>query len=675
MKRFLGTWLTNTLLLGLFILFLTAGRLAAATVIDDAGQQLEFAAPPIRVVSLVPAATEVMEAIGAADSLAGLTYHDTHLAGLAGKPVVGGAFTPQWDLIAEAKPDLLIVAPRLAAEAKAKMARTPIMVWNDGASLKEADLKIGWLGEMFHKSAAAEKVRMDNRELLALIARKTAQIPKEKHLRVMRLLQTETGPLTPGEDSFQSEMIAAAGGIAPKMGPGAFVPVHLDAWKRFDPQVIYACGPDQTELMNFLAQPGWNEAEAVRTKRVYFFPCALTCRAAAHTGYFTAWFSSMIYGNHFADRTSLALPEKILAERPVEMSIPYVKKARIVESRIFDFIHRTLLVDFKTPRLIIATSGGQKQVSTVGNSFSPPPTWGIYHALGYARSQQDLFKVLRLDPKKAEILGTGADLNNLVVKSAGFKDLTVTALITAGVTDNALRAGKDSGAYYEPGTINIIVLVSHALSPRAAARAIITVTEAKTAALWDMDVRSVQSALKNPATGTGTDDVIVVSGNLRPELISSGGHSKLGQLIAETVYAGVQEALVQQNGKLPVRNVFERLDERGLSVYGLLGGPDCPCQSGGSDFQTDFERLLLTPRYRAFIEAAFSLSDAAEMGQFSDPAPFGAWALEVAGEIAGRPVERIENIINNRPGLPEIPATALNALGTGLKHRPGKVEK
>ena len=655
-------------ILFLLLSFWPAAVLEAAAIRDDAGQTLEFAAPPARVVSLVPSATEIMAAIGAAGHLAGRTYHDTHFQVLAGKPVIGGAFTPQWDLIAEAKPDLLIVAPRLAEEARGQMPQTPLLVWDDGASLKEADLKIGWLGELFQKTAEAKKLRGENRELMDLIARKTANIPEEKRLRVIRLLKTEKGLLTPGEDSFQSELITAAGGLAPKMGPGAFVPVNLDEWKKFNPQVIYACGPGRAELVKFLEQPGWSEAEAVKNKSLYYFPCALTCRAAANTGYFTAWFSSMIYGQSFSDRGNLVLPEKVLDERPVAINIPYVAKARIVESRVFDFIHRTLLVDFKAPRLIASTSGGQRKVATVGNSFSPTPTWGLYHELGYARSRESLFRVLKLNPQAAEILGTGAAMNNLAIKSAAFKDMAVTALVTAGVEGNALRAGKDSGAYYEPGTINIIVLASHALSPKAAARAVITVTEAKTAALWDMDVRSVESAMNSPATGTGTDDVIVVSGDMKPELVYSGGHSKLGQLISETVYAGVKEAILKQNGKLPQRNIFERLEERRLSVYELLGGPDCPGLSGDGNFQAAYERLLLTPRYNAFIESALSLSDAANMGQLSDIAPFDAWALEMAGEIAGRPVAEVENIIA-RPDLPEILGTALNALATGLKHR------
>ena len=371
-------------------------------------------------------------------------------------------------------------------------------------------------------------MRGDNRELLDLIVQKTAKIPQEKRLRVMRLLQTGEGLLTPGQDSFQTELIALAGGIAPKMGPAAFVQVSFEEWKKFDPQVVYACGPGRAELMKFLEQPGWNEAEAVKNKRILSFPCALTCRAAAHTGYFTAWLASMLYAEHFADKSQLVLPEGPFAERLVALDVPYVEKAAITESRLFDFVHRTLLVHFKKPRLIVSTGGGQRQVGTVGNSFSPVPTWSIYHQFGYARSRDNLLQALKLEANSVDILSTGADMNNLAVTTAAFKDLKVTALVTAGVEGNALRTGKDAGNYYEPGTINIIVLASHALSPKAATRALITVTEAKTAALWDMDVRSVQSALHNPATGTGTDDIIVVSGDKQQQLEGSGGHTKLG---------------------------------------------------------------------------------------------------------------------------------------------------
>ena len=85
--------------------------------------------------------------------------------------------------------------------------------------------------------------------------------------------------------------------------------------------------------------------------------------------------------------------------------------------------------------------------------------------------------------------------------------------------------------------------MNFSLTDGALARAIITATEAKTAALQDMDARSSVSP-ENQATGTGTDNMIVVSGNWTKKPISStGGHIKTGELIGASTKTAVAEAI------------------------------------------------------------------------------------------------------------------------------------
>ncbi len=75
------------------------------------------------------------------------------------------------------------------------------------------------------------------------------------------------------------------------------------------------------------------------------------------------------------------------------------------------------------------------------------------------------------------------------------------------------------------------------------ARAIMTATEAKTAALQDIDYKSTASP-QIQATGTGTDSMIVVSG-VNPDITirHTGGHTKMGELIGFTAKTAVAEAL------------------------------------------------------------------------------------------------------------------------------------
>jgi adenosylcobinamide hydrolase len=50
------------------------------------------------------------------------------------------------------------------------------------------------------------------------------------------------------------------------------------------------------------------------------------------------------------------------------------------------------------------------------------------------------------------------------------------------------------------------------------------------------------------ATGTGTDNIIVITETSRPRVSYTGGQSKIGELIGKVVYEAVVDALKRQNG-------------------------------------------------------------------------------------------------------------------------------
>jgi adenosylcobinamide amidohydrolase len=265
------------------------------------------------------------------------------------------------------------------------------------------------------------------------------------------------------------------------------------------------------------------------------------------------------------------------------------------------------------------------------------------------------------------LLVTGADMNNLSIQERSFREMRVVALVTAGVLSNAVRMAEDTGRWYEPGTINIILLTNTTLSPRAMTRAIISATEAKTAALWDMDIRSAETGRVHPATGTGTDNILVVQGTGLP-IDNTGGHTKMGELIARAVYAGVQEAVRRQNGLTPDRHVFHRLHERHVTLFGLADGHRCGCDVDPGDLARELEHILLDPRYAGFVETALALSDRKELAAVADLGVFETTCHQVAEELAGRPLERLRPLLA-REDLPPVLTRALNALANGAYER------
>jgi predicted amidohydrolase/adenosylcobinamide amidohydrolase len=255
-----------------------------------------------------------------------------------------------------------------------------------------------------------------------------------------------------------------------------------------------------------------------------------------------------------APDSPLALPAAVDAE------------ARIVRAEREGLWEKTLLVTFPQSRRTLSTFDGLVDARAAINHAAHPWLWErvsrtFMRADG--RGGQAYIEHVRaltaarlgLEPGGVVQMATAADLDNLAVATREFGPLTVTALVTAGARSNALRAGVDAGTHIEGmdsaaanhGTINIMLLTNARLTDGAMARAMVTATEAKTAALQDLNVPSTYTPAAQ-ATGTGTDSVIVVSGTSGPQATSAGGHSRLGELIGRATHAAVVEALGKQNG-------------------------------------------------------------------------------------------------------------------------------
>lgn len=653
-------------LIGFFLLLAvsSAGWSAPVEITDDAGNLIRLKDSPRRVVSLVPSATEIIFSIGAGDALAGITHYSMGTPGAEHKAIVGGFLDPSVDRIVALKPDLVIASP-LHGELSRRLGDGIALMVLETRRLEDAFRHMHLLGRLFSRNEAAAALTLRNREQLQLISDKVAKTAGSKRRRVMRVMGRD-GIMTPGADSFQNEMIRAAGGIAPDMGHGGgAVAVNREDFVRFNPQVIYGCGADLKAAKPYLERAGWDDVEAVRLHRIYSFPCDLTCRAGARLGDFVAWLASLIYRDEFGDADQDLLPRKVVHRRSVAIPLDFVEDAAIATSIIHDFENKSLVVDFKTPRSVVSTLHGQRDgILTVGNHYWPPPCWSLNHTAGLDERQQEIFSVLGKNGRRTAFLFTGADMDNLALIKETFKEMTVYALVTAGVRGNAVRMSTDVGLYYEPGTINMIFLTNMHLTSRAMTRAIISATEGKTAALQDLDIRSSYLPLSAAATGTGTDNIIVVQGD-GPPVDNAGGHSKMGELIARSAYAGVRQAIARQNGIVGGRSVFERLKDRHISLFERVTRTESECREEKNAVVGRVEQVLLDPAYAGFLEMAMALSDGVGRGTVNDLALFETWSLAVAGRIAGMPLDEVQRHFS-ADDLPEPLAMALNAIFTGV---------
>ncbi|MGD0229362.1 MAG: adenosylcobinamide amidohydrolase [Syntrophorhabdales bacterium] len=184
----------------------------------------------------------------------------------------------------------------------------------------------------------------------------------------------------------------------------------------------------------------------------------------------------------------------------------------------------------------------------------------------------------RLPDDRCATLGTAANMRYAITKEARFRDLAVVAVCTGGAETNAGRAGDPAVVYecdgaYETvsidppvshGTINTMLFISREMTPGAMVNAVMTATEAKAAALQELDVNSRYS--HGIATGTGTDQIGVAA---RLEtgipLTSAGKHTVLGELIGKTVCGAVKATMALQDSLTPER---QRSAVRHLERFG-----------------------------------------------------------------------------------------------------------
>lgn len=348
----------------------------------------------------------------------------------------------------------------------------------------------------------------------------------------------------------------------------------------------------------------------------------------------------------------------------IDIMPDYISSCSFVQSSVYGLPNKTFVIEFKMPLKILSTLEGQREmIRFIGNHSAPIECWGTGHENGGMDAMIDtIYKTVGLSKVESSLLFTGADVENTAAAFYSYKDISLCALATAGVKSNAIRASRDEGLFYEPGTINIIILTNMMFSSSAMIGAIITATEAKTAALQDLDIRSSYSPMVNQATGTGTDNIIIVGGE-EDKIEYAGGHTRMGEMIAKAVYDAVRDAVSRQNDIIAERDISERLSERGVRISDLILCDDL--RQLKDRLCTELGYLSRESGYRSFIQSAFAISDHYDKGLIEDISSFKAWSRMIAEDIAGKEIVDMINFIESG-NVPEPLRMALNAMLNGI---------
>lgn len=252
--------------LGAYVLVLGAGCAVL-------GAQAKTPAPA-RIVSLIPAVTEMLFAIGAGPQVVGVSSFDTYPAEATTRPKVGGLFDPNFERILSLRPDLVITyGSQDELVQRLKGTNIPSYTYRHGG-LGDITTTIRALGQRTGHVTEAETLARTIETGLADIRQRAAGKPKPRTLLVFgREDGSLRGLFVSGGVGFLHDLLVLAGGenVMADVPREGLQLSHEQLLVRAPDVIIELRGDGWTADRRARERAVWNEARipASRTGRIH----------------------------------------------------------------------------------------------------------------------------------------------------------------------------------------------------------------------------------------------------------------------------------------------------------------------------------------------------------------------------------------------------------------------
>ncbi len=236
------------------------------TLTDDEGTSVVIPAEPARIVSLTPATTEILFAIGAGPRVVARTNFDDYPPEVVSLPDVASYTGVDVEKIVGLEADLVIAGGNNfnppEAIARLRSLGIPVLVVyapDTATILRDIELVGRAVGRAAAATALANAIGHD----FEAVGQATAGLPRP---RVFYEIDATNEIYGPADDSFLAEMIKLAGGDPITTGSPTVFSISLEQLVAADPEVIvlgdaaYGVTPDVVR-----SRPGWGTMTAVRT--------------------------------------------------------------------------------------------------------------------------------------------------------------------------------------------------------------------------------------------------------------------------------------------------------------------------------------------------------------------------------------------------------------------------
>lgn len=240
------------------------------TVTDATGESFTFDKAPAKIVSVSPAETESLFALGLDEQIVGVSDYDDYPEAATKKPKMGGITKPNEESIIAAEADIVFTGISMSEESVKKLRDLGITIFKtDPKSVDDVMNNIETFGKITdHQEKAQEIITQMKQDVADVTEAVKAVKPEEK-----KKVYVEFSPgWTVGKGEFMDELITLAGGNN--------VASDLTGWNQINEENIIASNPDVILYANDVvednktldqiikARSGWDQITAVKNDAV-----------------------------------------------------------------------------------------------------------------------------------------------------------------------------------------------------------------------------------------------------------------------------------------------------------------------------------------------------------------------------------------------------------------------
>lgn len=269
--------LSAVLVVMIFVVLFFCTTAAQPGVVHDAKEQLSpdglgrlgvaHSAKPQRIVSMSPAITEILFALGAGDRVVGVTSYSDYPSEAKSKPSIGGYQAPDMEKVVAMAPDVVFAMGEIQTKPIHILEQAGIPVVSiEPTTLNEV---MGAIDQISEVIGAQEQGILLHNELSATLSKVQQRLVQAPRKRVF-LEVWDVPLLTVGSKSFMNDLIVQAGGV------NVAADNHVD-YTPCDIETLYAYNPDsyvvishsRQDTRNFVNKTELSDMAAVKNNQVF----------------------------------------------------------------------------------------------------------------------------------------------------------------------------------------------------------------------------------------------------------------------------------------------------------------------------------------------------------------------------------------------------------------------